>query len=58
MSTTRIREILKDLNATLLRQKRHQIWLLPNGNTVVVSNTPSDHRAEQNAIRDIRKAAR
>lgn len=58
MSTHRIREILKDLNATLLRQKRHQVWLLPNGNTVVMSNTPSDRRAEQNIIRDIRKAAR
>ncbi len=42
--------------ATLKRAKKHLVFELPNGKNVVVPKSPSDHRAEENALRDIRKA--
>ena len=47
-------ELLKKLGAVLVRTKRHNVWRLPNGATVVTSQSPSDRRAEANRISDIR----
>lgn len=55
--TTRIAQALKDVGATLKRAKKHKVFALPNGQNVVIASTPSDRRSEDNALRDIHKAA-
>jgi len=34
----------------------HERWLSPSGGTVVMSGTPSDHRALRNAVADLKRA--
>jgi hypothetical protein len=46
---------LKACGAVLIRASNHQVWKLPNGAQFVCGRTPSDHRAEQNAIKVLRK---
>ena len=45
---------LQDVGAVLVRQKKHYVWRLPNGITVAVPKTPSDHRADKNLVSEIR----
>lgn len=52
------REMLKDLGAVLVRTKKHDVYRLPNGQMVTLAHSASDHRAEKNQIRDIRRAMR
>lgn len=55
MKRERLDAALKACGAVLARTGKHQIWHLPNGTTLVISVTPSDKRAEQNALSDLRK---
>jgi hypothetical protein len=48
---------LAAVGARLKRNKKHLVYELPNGNKVTMASTPSDHRAEENMLRDIRRAA-
>lgn len=47
---------LKRAGAVLVRQKNHQVWRLPNGRHYVMSQTPSDGRAEKNQLATLRRA--
>ena len=49
---------LTQAGAVLRRTKRHNIYHLPNGRIFVVAKTPSDRRAEDNALSLLRKLAR
>lgn len=41
--------LLKQSGAQLVRQNKHIVYKLPNGQTFVRASTASDHRAEKNA---------
>ena len=47
-------KLLRKLGAVLVRTKRHNVWRLPNGTTVVTSQTSSVRRAEANRVSNIR----
>ena len=47
---------LKAAGAVLVRQKKHKVYRLPNGQSLTVAVSLSDHRGEQNALGDLRKA--
>lgn len=49
----KLRDALDSLGATLKREKKHLVWELPNGRTFVTAKSPSDHRAEKNALTDL-----
>jgi len=46
---------LLKLHGRLIRCKKHLVYKLRNGKTFVVARTASDHRAEKNQLRDLRK---
>jgi hypothetical protein len=50
------RSLLQEIGAVKLRQSRHEIWQLPNGRRVSLSVSASDKRANQNQIKDIKRA--
>ena len=50
-----ITEELKRIGAVLIRQKRHQVWRLPDGRNYVMAKTPSDWRAQQKQISALRR---
>jgi hypothetical protein len=50
----RLEDALDAVGARLKRTKKHRVYELPNGRTFVVGSTPSDNRAEQNALSDLR----
>jgi len=50
-----ILEQLKRAGAVLVRQKNHQVWRMPNGRNYVMSQTPSDWRAEQKQMSVLRR---
>lgn len=41
--------------AVLLRQKRHKVYLLPNGRRFIVGATPSDWRAATNNLTKLKR---
>ena len=47
--------ILHNTGATLVRQKRHQIFRFPDGRIWVVPKTPSDTHAWRNNLSDLRR---
>ena len=46
---------LKRAGAVLVRNKNHQIWRLPDGRNYVMSQTPSDWRAERKQVSVLRQ---
>jgi hypothetical protein len=54
----KITTALKEAGAVLVRDHKHAIYRLPNGATMVVAKSASDHRAEQNFLMDLRRALR
>jgi predicted Zn-dependent peptidase len=50
-------KMLEAAGAQLVRQKKHEVWRLPNGATVVRSKTPHSPSSEYSVCRDIRRAA-
>lgn len=53
---TSIASALTKAGAVLARQRKHLVFRLANGKSVTMASTPSDYRAEQNVLRDIRSA--
>ncbi len=56
MKRERLMAALSAAGAVLKRQKKHLVYVLPNGKSFTVSATPSDCRAEDNALTDLRHA--
>lgn len=56
MKAERLQAALNACGAVLKRNKKHLVFALPNGKTLTVSQTPSDSRAEDNALADLRHA--
>jgi len=54
-----VERLLKADGAVLVRSKKHQVWRLSNGKTLVISSTASDGaRAARNQLRDLRRLLR
>lgn len=53
----RLADALVAAGAVLKRGKKHRVYELPNGRTFVIGSTPSDSRADLNAISDLRKVS-
>ena len=54
----RVRAVLREVGAVLVRSKKHLIFKLPNGHIVSLAASPSDGMyGEHNAIGDIRRVA-
>jgi hypothetical protein len=51
----RITRILEESGFELARSKNHLVWKRSDGLTWTMSKTPSDSRAEQNALSDLRR---
>jgi len=54
--SNRLTDALDAVGARLKRDKKHRVYELPNGRNFVVASTPSDARADRNAISDLRAA--
>jgi len=52
------RSIMRKHNGTLIRTGRHQVWRIPGVGQFSVSVSPSDNRAEINAVKLVEKALR
>ena len=53
-----IQQQLKRAGAVLVRQRKHQIWRLPDGRNFVMAATPSDGRATANQVQQLRRMLR
>lgn len=51
----KVKELLKEHGAVLIRKKKHEVWRLPNGKNFVIAQSASDYRAEMNNLSDLRK---
>jgi chromosome segregation ATPase len=51
-----VEQLLKESGAQLKRDRKHEIWMLPNGKTFVRSKTPSDRRAGHEDLQELRHA--
>lgn len=49
------RRLLRESRAELVASGKHLKFRLPNGRILVMSRTPSDHRAWQNILRDLKR---
>lgn len=49
-------ELLKESGAVLIRDHKHEVWRLPNGNRFVRAKTPSDRREDRHGLSDLRRA--
>ena len=52
---TEVRRLLSEFRANLVRSRKHEVWKLPNGHTYVRASTPSDFRAADNQLTDLRR---
>jgi len=52
-----IETALRTVGAVLIRQKKHLVFRLPNGHNYVMGKTPSDNRAQMNAVKALNKVA-
>lgn len=50
-----VNRLLAECGAVLVRNKKHEVWKLPNGGTFTRAATPSDHRAHLNQLTDLRR---
>jgi hypothetical protein len=48
-------ELLIEAGATVARQKKHEVWKLPDGRIWTRSKTPSDSHSDQNNLSDLKK---
>lgn len=51
----RVDALLKENDAELVRNHKHQVWRLPNGRIFVRSNTPGDRHEGRNSLSDLRR---
>lgn len=49
-----VNRLLKSSGAFLKRRNNHEVWQLPNGHNFVRACTPSDHRADQNNLSNLK----
>lgn len=54
----KLKRVIEETGATLVRQKNHLIYRLPNGRIVSVAKTGSDWRGIDASIRDFRRMSR
>lgn len=50
-----ISRILKQHRAALVRTKRHNVWKFPDGRIFTTAQSPSDFRASNNQLRDLKR---
>ena len=53
-----VKDLLKQAGAVLLRDRKHRVYRLANGQTLVMAKTPSDQRGTRNAVASLRRAIR
>jgi hypothetical protein len=53
---TEVSRLLAEAGAVLVRQNKHLVYRLPNGNMFTRNKTPSDHRTPLNELSDLRRA--
>lgn len=53
---TRLDELLESSGATLIRNRKHLVYSLPNNRRFTRASTPSDHRSAHNSISNLRRA--
>ena len=51
-----VNKLLKESGAVLLRDTRHEVWRLPNGQKFTRPRTPSDQNGARNSLCDLKKA--
>lgn len=51
-----VEDLLRESGAVLLRDRKHLVYRLPNGQKFTRSKTPSDRRAAHNDLSDLRRA--
>lgn len=51
-----VNNLLSSIGAVLKRRKKHEVWELPNGKTLVRSQTPSDRRSDAQDLKELRHA--
>jgi len=50
----KVNELLSQAGAVLKRARKHEVWALPNGKKFVRGQTPSDKRADDNNLSDLK----
>ena len=50
-----VEALIKAHGGVLKRQRKHQVWSFPNGRTLTLSVSPSDFRAVEGMLADLRK---
>lgn len=55
-AATKISRLLRECGAVLKRKHKHRVWELPNGRNFVEPKTPSDKRAADNRLSDLKHA--
>jgi hypothetical protein len=50
-----VQRLLAESGAVLSRDRKHEIWSLPNGRNFVRPKTPSDFRSARNSLSDLRR---
>lgn len=50
-----VKGLLREAGATLKRSKKHLVFGMPNGENVVLAQTPSDVNAIRNQIKDVKR---
>lgn len=51
-----VNHLLRESGARLIRDRKHEVWRLPNGRNFVRAKTTSDCRSERNNLSDLRRA--
>ena len=51
----KVTQLLNDVGAVLKRQRKHEVWELPNGKNFVRAKTSSDCRSEHNNLSDLKR---
>lgn len=55
-ATEKVNELLRESGAELVRDHKHEVWLLPNGNKFTRAKTSSDRNAANKDLSDLRRA--
>jgi hypothetical protein len=50
-----VNALIREHKGVLKRNKKHEVWKFPGGQTFVRAKTPSDNRADANNLADLRK---
>jgi hypothetical protein len=50
-----VRTLLRDHNATLVRNRVHDVYRFPDGHSFTLPRSPSDHHWDRNALADLKQ---